>query len=305
MATLHLTATTTVADLRKEFNEAFGAQVKVYNGRSRAAMEEILSNIGLSNTGEFKCRSSLTVASFIERMQNEFGLKVKVYTCDEWVAVLDGLTLESAGKVKKNAVKADMENMIAYQHSENDNATQNPTNRQENEELEEEEWVESLDEGVEVGNVYYSLFPDKSASADFVLDEDDNSPIIIPEKVSYKGEEYVVTSLFIGSCSAELIEIPSTINFINDDLFTKAYALKIIVTHKDPKDIICTKEDDDEKQYSIDECNVNNIEIRYISENDLVSSDVRAAHETARAAIEDSKKKKGFLSKIIDSIIGK
>ena len=54
MATLHLTATTTVADLRKEFNEAFGAQVKVYNGRSRAAMEEILSNIGLSNTGEFK-----------------------------------------------------------------------------------------------------------------------------------------------------------------------------------------------------------------------------------------------------------
>jgi hypothetical protein len=51
-------------------------------------------------------------------MQNEFGLKVKVYTCDDWVAALDGLTLESAGKVKKNAVKADMESMIAYQRTE-------------------------------------------------------------------------------------------------------------------------------------------------------------------------------------------
>ena len=45
-------------------------------------------------------------------MRSEHGLKVKVYTPDEWVAALDGLTLESAGKVKKNASKADMESMI-------------------------------------------------------------------------------------------------------------------------------------------------------------------------------------------------
>lgn len=119
MATFSLTNDVTVETLRKAFNEAFGAQVKLYNGNKVAAPTDTLGSLGLSNEGSFECRSSLTVASFIERIKNEYGLKVKVYTCDEWVAVLDGLTLESAGKVKKNAVKADMEDMIAYQRKGN------------------------------------------------------------------------------------------------------------------------------------------------------------------------------------------
>lgn len=119
MATFSLTNDVTVENLRKAFNEAFGAQLKLYNGNKVAAPTDTLGSLGLSNEGSFECRSSLTVASFIERMKNEYGLKVKVYTCDEWVAVLDGLTLESAGKVKKNAVKADMEDMIAYQRKGN------------------------------------------------------------------------------------------------------------------------------------------------------------------------------------------
>ena len=124
MATLHLTMAATVADLRKQFNDAFGAQVKIYNGNKVAEPAAKLSELGLKAASDFECRANLTVASFIERMKEEHGLKVKVYTCDEWVAVLDGLTLDSAGKVKKNAVRADMENMIAYQknHSTEVNA---------------------------------------------------------------------------------------------------------------------------------------------------------------------------------------
>lgn len=118
MAVLNLTKSTTVAQLKKEFNETFGAVLRIYSGRSQAEETTTLGELGLSNEGTFECRSSLTVVRFIERMQNEFGLKVKVYTCDDWVAALDGLTLESAGKVKKNAVKADMESMIAYQRTE-------------------------------------------------------------------------------------------------------------------------------------------------------------------------------------------
>ncbi|MBQ5878561.1 MAG: hypothetical protein IIW59_00440, partial [Alistipes sp.] len=49
---------------------------------------------------------------------SDYGLKVKVYTCGDWVTVLDGLTVESADKGKKNAVKADMESMIAYQRTD-------------------------------------------------------------------------------------------------------------------------------------------------------------------------------------------
>lgn len=109
---------TVVADLKAAFNARFGAKLRVYSGRSQAEESATLGELGLTNEGEFECRASLTVGSFIERMQSEHGLKVKVYTCDEWVAVLDGLTLERAGKVKKNAVKADMESMIAYQRTD-------------------------------------------------------------------------------------------------------------------------------------------------------------------------------------------
>ena len=118
MAVLNLTKSTTIAQLKKEFNETFGAVLRIYSGRSQAEKTTTLGELGLSNEGSFECRSSLAIVRFIERMQNEFGLKVKVYTCDDWVAALDGLTLESAGKVKKNAVKADMENMIAHQRTE-------------------------------------------------------------------------------------------------------------------------------------------------------------------------------------------
>lgn len=117
MAKLELKNSTTVGEFSTAFHEAFGAQVRVYNGRSRAAEGDVLGNLGLTNEGTFECRANLTAGRFIERMESEYGLKVKVYTCDFWVAVLDGLTLECAGKVKKNAVKADMEDMVAYQRN--------------------------------------------------------------------------------------------------------------------------------------------------------------------------------------------
>ncbi|MBE6187512.1 MAG: hypothetical protein E7143_00105 [Rikenellaceae bacterium] len=113
---------TVVADLKATFNARFGAKLRVYSGRSQAEQSATLGELGLTNEGNFECQASLTVGSFIKRMQSEHGLKVKVYTPDEWVAALDGLTLESAGKVKKNASKADMESMIAYQRT--DDATE-------------------------------------------------------------------------------------------------------------------------------------------------------------------------------------
>ena len=118
MATFHLSGATTVADLCEQFNTAFGSQLKIYNANKVADPSAMLSEVGLTADAEFTCYANLTVGSFILRMKEEYGLKVKVYTCDEWVACLDGLTLESSGKVKKKAVKADMESMIAYQRTE-------------------------------------------------------------------------------------------------------------------------------------------------------------------------------------------
>ncbi len=108
-----LKKTTTIGVLKAAFHEAFGAQVRVYNGRSCAEDNVSLGEVGLTNEGTLECSPNLTAGNFVERMQTEFGLKVKVYTCDYFVAVIDGLTLEQAGKVKKNAVKKDMEALLA------------------------------------------------------------------------------------------------------------------------------------------------------------------------------------------------
>ena len=104
----------TVDDFRKQFFEAFGANIYIYQGRSKVSGNVTLGECGLTTEGVFECKANFTVGYFIEKMQADFGLKVKVYTSDNWVAVLDGLTLESAGKVKKNATKADMEKLMVY-----------------------------------------------------------------------------------------------------------------------------------------------------------------------------------------------
>ena len=102
-----------VSELKIQFNERFGSVLRVYSGRSQVNNDITLSEAGLTNEGVFNCRGNMLVGNFINKMMEDYGLKVKVYTCDEWVAVLDGLTLSASGIVKKNAVKADMEAMLS------------------------------------------------------------------------------------------------------------------------------------------------------------------------------------------------
>ena len=224
MATLHLTNTTTVENLRKQFNDAFGAQVKLYNGNKVAATTDTLASLGLSTEGEFECRSSLTVASFIERMKQEHGLKVKVYTCDEWVAVLDGLTLESAGKVKKNAVKADMESMIAYNRK--DEKAQVVDDDVDNDDVEENEDFDNDDNGfcdnVEYNGIEYSCC-DGTAKASMFVDDDleDAESITIPQTVvDENGGEYIVTGYVITDGAFSKITFPTTLEYIQGETFS-------------------------------------------------------------------------------------
>lgn len=102
-----------VSELKIQFNERFGSVLRVYSGRSQVSNDITLSEAGLTNEGVFNCRGNMLVGNFINKMMEDYGLKVKVFTCDEWVAVLDGLTLSASGIIKKNAVKADMEAMLS------------------------------------------------------------------------------------------------------------------------------------------------------------------------------------------------
>lgn len=108
-----VTPTTTVADIKEEFKKDFDAALKVYDGRNVAADDANLLSLG-AKTGVLECRASRTVGSFIEEAQTRLGLTVTVWTANEWVKVIDGVTLAKIKQLPKQATKADMESLVSY-----------------------------------------------------------------------------------------------------------------------------------------------------------------------------------------------
>ena len=92
----------------------------MYDGRELADDKATLAAIrkGDAKGGELVCRASRTVAKFKEEMLEVFGIKVQVAPPDDWVLALDGITLANLKNIKKNATKADMEELVAYKRAE-------------------------------------------------------------------------------------------------------------------------------------------------------------------------------------------
>lgn len=114
MAKLVITLNKTVKDLKDEYKKSFGTELRVYNGRSEADGTTTLSELGVTNEGTVECRGSLTVGAFISKIHKEYGLKVKVFTPDNWVSVLDGISLAKAAGLKKQISRREMESYISY-----------------------------------------------------------------------------------------------------------------------------------------------------------------------------------------------
>jgi len=117
MAKFKITPTTTVAELKEQFRNEVGCVLRVYQGRSEAPDGATLVSLG-AKEGELECRTSRTVGKFEEAFQNELNLKVKVYTKDNWVKVLDGITLAVAGQLPNGMTKAKMEEHLSYKRDE-------------------------------------------------------------------------------------------------------------------------------------------------------------------------------------------
>ncbi len=117
MAKFKITPTTTVAELKEQFRNEVGCVLRVYQGRSEAPDGATLVSLG-AKEGELECRTSRTVGKFEEAFQDELNLKVKVYTKDNWVKVLDGITLAVAGQLPNGMTKAKMEEHLSYKRDE-------------------------------------------------------------------------------------------------------------------------------------------------------------------------------------------
>lgn len=123
MAKFKITPTTTVAELKEQFRNEVGCVLRVYQGRSEAPDGATLVSLG-AKEGELECRTSRTVGKFEEAFQNELNLKIKVYTKDNWVKVLDGITLAVAGQLPNGMTKAKMEEYLSYKRDEKEEDTE-------------------------------------------------------------------------------------------------------------------------------------------------------------------------------------
>lgn len=113
--TLKIDGRMKVNQLKRNFKGLFHATLRVKIGNRLADEDATLSSIrtsGAQIAGDFVFPANMTVGTFQESLFNIYGLQVVVATVDNWVAALEDLTLEEVGKIKKSAVKADMQKIL-------------------------------------------------------------------------------------------------------------------------------------------------------------------------------------------------
>lgn len=133
MAEFKIDGRMTVRTLKENFKKEFEGTLRVYDGREKAEDNATLASIRKNDDvkgGELVCRASRTVGKFEKEMLEVFGIKVQVASPDDWVLALDGITLANLKNIKKNATKADMEELVAYKRKEkcDENNCVNETN---------------------------------------------------------------------------------------------------------------------------------------------------------------------------------
>ena len=119
--TIKFDGRTTVEKLKRYFKCVYNVSLRIYDDGKLADNSKKLSELrsdGAKNTGVLECRANITVGSLIKRVKEQFGLDIKIATQDDWVLVLDGITLANAGIIKKNATPDDMKGMVGYQREE-------------------------------------------------------------------------------------------------------------------------------------------------------------------------------------------
>ena len=122
-----------VKTLKEQFFNEFGGVLRVYNGNKKANDDDTLAAIRANDAakgGELTCRANRTVGKFGQEMWDVFGIKVQVATKDDWVVVLDGITLNTIKDIPKNATRAIMEQFLAYQRSKDEKPAEEPAKKE-------------------------------------------------------------------------------------------------------------------------------------------------------------------------------
>lgn len=104
-----------VKKLKEDFFNEFGGVLRVYNGKSKADDDASLASIRANDAakgGELLCRGNRSVKSFKQEMWDVFGIKVQVATKDDWIIVLDSITLSRIKDIPNYASKESMQEFV-------------------------------------------------------------------------------------------------------------------------------------------------------------------------------------------------
>lgn len=101
MAEFNINGRMTVRSLRKQFKDAFGATLRVYKGNRFAPEDATIASIRSDEAvkgGELVCRGNLLVGNFENKMQEVFGISVKVANADNTKLSDSNITIAAAGR---------------------------------------------------------------------------------------------------------------------------------------------------------------------------------------------------------------
>lgn len=217
MAEFKIDGRMTVRTLKENFKNTFEGTLRVYDGREKADDNATLASIRKNDvkTGEYVCRGSRTVGKFIEEMEEVFGISIKVASPDDWVLALDGITLANLKNIKKNATKADMEELVAY--------------KRKGEEMDEEDYDDDYDDDDENDKFEIKdgvcIIPEGTTEIEeyAFFNKDALTNIVIPDSVTEIGE------WAFKCCGLTSVVIPDSVTKIGNDAFSDCCALTSVV----------------------------------------------------------------------------
>ena len=100
MADFTVSGRMTVKSLKKQFKEAFGSTLRVYNGAKFADDDATLASIRKEGVkgGELAAKGNMKVGNFEDKFLETFGIKIQVANADDSKLVSNDITLSQSGK---------------------------------------------------------------------------------------------------------------------------------------------------------------------------------------------------------------
>jgi hypothetical protein len=102
MAEITVSGRMKVKTLKKDFQETFGASLRVYNGKRFADDEVTLASIRKDDAtakGDLKVSGNMQIGTFEKKFKEIFGIAVQVADADDAKLLDDSLTLSAAKKL--------------------------------------------------------------------------------------------------------------------------------------------------------------------------------------------------------------